>query len=71
MGGGPDAPSKPALSEKQLVLCTLPWPQERAERAIAGLKEEFNNVEVEYYYTKSGEPSNVPEGTWSKVVKQV
>lgn len=61
MGGGPDAPSKPSSSEKQLVLCTLPWPRETAERGIAGLKEEFKDVEVEYYYSKAKEPLEIPE----------
>lgn len=66
MGGGPDAPSKSTSSEKQLVLCTLPWPREKAETGIAGLKEEFGDVEVEYYYTKPrAEPTEIPEGTFS------
>jgi hypothetical protein len=72
MGGGPDAPSKPSSSEKQLVLCTLPWPQEKAEKGIAGLKEEFNDVEVEYYYTKPGkELVEIPEGMFSKNIMQL
>lgn len=75
MGGGPDAPSKPSSSEKQLVLCTLPWPRERAEKGIAGLKEEFEDVEVEYYHTKfengKVEPIDIPEGTFSRLIKQL
>lgn len=71
MGGGPDAPSKPSSSEKQLVLCTLPWPKDKAEKGIAGLKEEFKDVEVEYYYTQpSKEPIEISEGTLSKLINQ-
>ncbi|OAL07444.1 hypothetical protein IQ06DRAFT_289164 [Phaeosphaeriaceae sp. SRC1lsM3a] len=74
MGGGPDAPSKPSSSEKQLVLCTLPWPRERAEKGIAGLKEEFEDVEVEYYHTKfengKVEPIDIPEDVLTRTSYQ-
>ena len=72
MGGGPDAPSRQPSSEKQLVLCTLPWPQERAEKGIAGLKEEFKDVEVKYYYTQWDHgklvPIEIPEGEFSTLL---
>ncbi|KAH7408461.1 hypothetical protein DE146DRAFT_605802 [Phaeosphaeria sp. MPI-PUGE-AT-0046c] len=74
MGGGPDAPSKPSSSKKELVLCTLPWPQEKAEKSIAGLKEEFNDVEVDYYYTKfengKMEPTDIPEDVLARASYQ-
>jgi hydroxymethylpyrimidine pyrophosphatase-like HAD family hydrolase len=52
MGGGPDAPSKQCSGEQQLVLCTLPWPKENAAKSVDALKEEFPDLEVEYFYTQ-------------------
>lgn len=50
MGGGPDIPSRDRASkEKELVLCTLPWPEEMAARGIQALKEAFDDVEVKYF----------------------
>ncbi|EOA88894.1 uncharacterized protein SETTUDRAFT_148432 [Exserohilum turcica Et28A] len=66
MGGGPDVPSRDVASkEKDLVLCTLPWPEADASRVIKVLKETFNDVDVEYHFTKylngKAEPIHVPE----------
>lgn len=71
MGGGPDIPVRDSASkEKELVLCTLPWPEEQASAGIQALKEAFGNVEVKYYHTKYAngkmEPVDVPEGTLEK-----
>ncbi|KAI1515688.1 SerA Phosphoglycerate dehydrogenase [Pyrenophora tritici-repentis] len=52
MGGGPELPSRGTPKEKELVLCTLPWPEERAARGIKALKEAFDDVEVKYYHSK-------------------
>jgi hypothetical protein len=66
MGGGPDTPTKQMSSKKELVLCTLPFPEEGAKKGIEGLKEEFKDVEVKYYYTSHDKPTEVPEGmSWS------
>ena len=66
MGGGPELPSRGTPKEKELVLCTLPWPEERAARGINALKEAFSDVEVKYYHSvySNGkpEPLDVPEG---------
>jgi hypothetical protein len=66
MGGGPDVPSKDA-SKKELVLCSLPWPQDKAQKGMDGLKEEFKDVDVEYFYTAfdNGKLAavDIPEGT--------
>jgi hypothetical protein len=66
LGGGPDLPSKDMTKGKELVLCTLPVPEEQAEREIKALKEAFNDVEVKYYHTKfdNGKPElvHIPEG---------
>lgn len=66
MGGGEDFPSRGASKEKEIVLCTLPWPKESANKGIEELKKEFKDVEVHYYHTKSEhgkvQPIDVPEG---------
>lgn len=49
-------------SKKELVLCALPFPLEAAKKPIALLKEEFNDVDIEYYYTPQQKPTTVPEG---------
>jgi hypothetical protein len=59
MGGGPDTPSK-----KELVLCTLPWTDEEAKKGLEGLKEEFGDLEVKYYYTEHGKKVDVPQGMY-------
>lgn len=53
MGGGVDLPSKEpkrvnGSKEKELVLCSLPWPEEGARRGIIALKDAFDDIEVEY-----------------------
>ncbi|CAO2656731.1 Nn.00g055340.m01.CDS01 [Neocucurbitaria sp. VM-36] len=53
MGGGEDFPSHDASKEKEIVLCTLPWPEERAKKGIEELKKVFKDVEVHYYHSKS------------------
>jgi hypothetical protein len=50
MGGGPDVPSKDS-GKKELVLCALPWPGERINKAVDSLKEEFKDVDVKCFYT--------------------
>jgi hypothetical protein len=69
MGGGPGAPSKESSDKKEIVLCTLPWPEEMAKKAIGALEEEFKDVKVKYFDTRqdngTGEPTNVPEGEYS------
>jgi hypothetical protein len=67
MGGGPDIPARDGASkEKQLVLCTLPWPEEQAAHGIQALKETFGDIEVEYHYSRfeNGKLGSVdvPEG---------
>lgn len=70
MGGGPDVPSKES-SGKELVLCALPWPQQRAQKGIDGLKEEFKDVDVEYFYTAfdNGKLAvvDIPESTYALI----
>jgi hypothetical protein len=50
MGGGPDAPARQASDKTETVLCTLPWPISRAEKAIAELEEEFKDLKVKYFH---------------------
>jgi hypothetical protein len=68
MGGGPDAPSKESPNKKALVLCALPWPESTTKKAVDALKEEFDDVEVEYFETKHDNgkdgPTNIPEGKY-------
>ncbi|KAH7399289.1 hypothetical protein BKA66DRAFT_160330 [Pyrenochaeta sp. MPI-SDFR-AT-0127] len=52
MGGGSNLPVRDVSKEKELVLCTLPWPEEGAKRGIEELKKEFDNVEVQYFHSK-------------------
>ncbi|EAT88128.2 hypothetical protein SNOG_04368 [Parastagonospora nodorum SN15] len=61
MGGGPEAPSKQMSGKKELVLCALPFPLEAAKKAIALLEEEFNDVDIEYYYTPQQKPTTIPD----------
>jgi hypothetical protein len=68
MGGGPDVPSKDS-GEKELVLCALPWPAERINKAVESLKEEFKDVEVKCFNTahENGNTTtiDIPEGMQS------
>lgn len=71
MGGGPNIPVRGSASkEKELVLCTLPWPEDQASAGIKELKEAFGDVEVKYYHTKYAngkmEPVDVSEGMLRK-----
>jgi hypothetical protein len=50
MGGGPDTPARQSSDKTEIVLCTLPWPITRAEKAIAELEEEFKDLKVEYFH---------------------
>ena len=63
MGGGPTAP---ASKEKVLVTAVLPWPEKVCAKPISDLKEEFGDVEVQFYYShfENGklEGVDVPEG---------
>ncbi|KAH8732823.1 hypothetical protein GQ44DRAFT_696492 [Phaeosphaeriaceae sp. PMI808] len=65
MGGGQDIPSRESSGEKELVLCTLPWPEDQAKKSIELLKEEFKDIEVRYFYTvfENGKMQsiNIPE----------
>lgn len=54
MGGGPELPSKQSVEEKELVLCTLPIPEEAAKKGIAGLQEEYKDLEVKFFESKFG-----------------
>ncbi|KAH7087088.1 hypothetical protein FB567DRAFT_59164 [Paraphoma chrysanthemicola] len=64
MGGGPEVPLKES-GKKELILCTLPWPEEQVQKGIEGLKEEFKDVEVKYFHSVfdngKSEPLQVPE----------
>lgn len=51
MGGGPEAPFKPASKEKELVLAVLPWPAEQCKPGIDALEKEFSHLQVQYYYS--------------------
>ena len=66
MGGGSDFPTRDASKEKELVLCTLPWPEENAKNGVEELKKEFDNVELHYFYTKfehgKVQAVDIPEG---------
>lgn len=69
MGGGPEIPS-PSSSKKELVLCALPWEQNNAQKGLDGLKEEFKDLDVEYFYTafENGKVAavDIPEGTYAR-----
>lgn len=62
MGGGPMTPAE----EKKLVLAVLPWPEKVCAKAIRELEEEFEDVEVRFFYShfENGkmEGVDVPEG---------
>lgn len=66
MGGGEDIPSRTASKEKELVICALPWPQEKAQKGIDEFKKTFEDIDVHYVYTKfeNGKMHavDVPEG---------
>lgn len=66
MGGGSNFPVKNASKAKELVLCTLPWPEEGAKKGIEELKKEFGDVEVQYFHSKFENGKSlaldVPEG---------
>ena len=68
MGGGADLPLRDLAEEKEIVLCTLLGPEERAKKAVAELKKEFDDIKILYYETKweNGKlvPLHVPEGTY-------
>ncbi|KAF1359486.1 hypothetical protein EJ07DRAFT_120162 [Lizonia empirigonia] len=51
MGGGPEAPSKSATKEKELVLAVLPWPAAQCKKGIEALKKEFDHLQVQHYYS--------------------
>ncbi|KAG9204059.1 hypothetical protein G6514_001695 [Epicoccum nigrum] len=52
MGGGPEAPLKPAASkEKEVVLAVLPWPKEQCQPGIEALEKEFDRLRVQHYYS--------------------
>ncbi|KAL5116948.1 hypothetical protein ACEQ8H_005166 [Pleosporales sp. CAS-2024a] len=61
MGGGPQAPSKQMSNKKELVLFTVPFPEEAAKRGLDALKKEFEDVEIAYYYTQHQKPTEVPQ----------
>ncbi|KAF2132652.1 hypothetical protein P153DRAFT_333110 [Dothidotthia symphoricarpi CBS 119687] len=53
MGGGPELPHPPhAAKEKELVLCVVPFPENAAKKGIEKVEEEFEDVEVRYYYSR-------------------
>lgn len=71
MGGGAELPSRDGSREKELVLCTLPWPEEKAQKGIEALKKAFPDVRVKYYFTKfedgKAAPVDVSEGKLNDV----
>lgn len=48
MGGGPVAPPQ---TSKDLVLAVLPWPKEQCAAGIAALEKEFDNLQVQHFYS--------------------
>jgi hypothetical protein len=68
MGGGPDTPSRDSSGEKELLLCTLPWPEEDTKKSVDALKAEFKDIEVKYFHTKfengKAAPIDIPEGMY-------
>lgn len=68
MGGGPEALHRDGERARDLLLAVLPWPEKAAEKSIAGIKEEFPNLEVHYIpeqYSERKEERGkvaVPEG---------
>jgi hypothetical protein len=66
MGGGPTAPVSNEAKEKVLVTAVLPWPEKVCEKSIHDLKDEFDNVEVQFFYShfENGKMTgvDVPEG---------
>lgn len=63
MGGGPEVPTKDMNNQKEVVLCTISWPESDLKKAIDGLEEEFKDIEVKFYQQKQGKKLEVPEGT--------
>lgn len=68
MGGGSDLPPRQGneYKKKELVLCALPWPEEKAESGIQALKDTFDDVEVKYFHTVYNNGTmqaiDIPEG---------
>lgn len=68
MGGGPTTPDLKGegKKEKTTVLAVLPWPEKVVAPAIKALEEEFNDIEVQFFYShfENGkiEGVDVPEG---------
>jgi phosphoglycerate dehydrogenase-like enzyme len=67
MGGGPTAPVSNEAKEKVLVTAVLPWPEKVCEKSIHELKDEFDDVEVQFFYShfENGKVTgvDVPEET--------
>ncbi|KAI8940264.1 hypothetical protein NX059_003966 [Plenodomus lindquistii] len=66
MGGGADLPLRQSQEAdgskgKELVLCALPWPEEGAQRGIQSLKDAFDDIEVEYYFTARSRDTVISE----------
>jgi hypothetical protein len=68
MGGGPTAPVSNEAKEKVLVTAVLPWPEKVCEKSIHELKDEFDDVEVQFFYShfENGKVTgvDVPEGVY-------
>ncbi|KAJ4362828.1 hypothetical protein N0V95_001202 [Ascochyta clinopodiicola] len=52
MGGGPEAPSRTASKDKELVLAVLPWPAGQCKTPIEALEKELDHLTVQYYYSR-------------------
>jgi hypothetical protein len=72
MGGGPTAPALKE-KEKKVVLAVLPWPEKVCTKSIRELEEEFEDVEVRFFYShfENGKMTgvDVPEGMYWNLLR--
>lgn len=66
MGGGPEAPQRGDGQKRELLLCVQPLPESAVGNTISEIKEEFPNLEVQWFQQRSfvlkeGD-LNIPEG---------
>jgi hypothetical protein len=65
MGGGPTVPASKEKG-KVLVTAVLPWPEKVCEKSIRDLKDEFGDVEVQFFHSRyengKMEGVDVPKG---------
>ena len=71
MGGGADLPVREVSKEKELLVCTLTWPEERLKKPIDELKKDLDNIEVRYFQSRFEDgkayPVDVPEGMYCPI----